>query len=365
MNQINRHNYETYFLLYADNELSASEKKIVDEFVQSNPDLEEELVLLLQTILQKVEMPLKDKTALHKNETLSADVLEQLLLHLDNELAEPKKAAILALLSSSPVVSREWSLLQSTRLFSESHLVFEEKQSLYRRQKDKPVLLPWRKLMAAAMVIGIGLWGYIFYMNASSKHNYSLISKQENRIDSTIMNKPPSNFLSHISADSAIAAKANQNGQSLITQASFTKRSLTHPAIGSFSSTASTMKSLPASPPANLALIVFSEKIDPVETGKIIASNLLTVKQDDRLKQLRENGIVINESMGNSFISTTSFVDNEVENNNQVLFVGEEKISKTSLGVLFKKIKRVIERNIHPNSTDKNFKVANFEFAIY
>ena len=83
MNQINRHNYETYFLLYADNELSASEKKIVDEFVQSNPDLGEELVLLLQTILQKVEMPLKDKAALHKNETLSADVLEQLLFHFN------------------------------------------------------------------------------------------------------------------------------------------------------------------------------------------------------------------------------------------------------------------------------------------
>ena len=50
MNNINRYNYETYFLLYADNELSAIEKNSVDEFVLSNPDLGEELGMLLQTI---------------------------------------------------------------------------------------------------------------------------------------------------------------------------------------------------------------------------------------------------------------------------------------------------------------------------
>ena len=50
MNNINRHNYETFFLLYIDNELSVTEKKTVDEFVDANPDLQEELIMLQQSI---------------------------------------------------------------------------------------------------------------------------------------------------------------------------------------------------------------------------------------------------------------------------------------------------------------------------
>ena len=46
--QINRHNYEEYFILYMDNELPAAERRMVDEFVKLHPDLQEELSLLLQ-----------------------------------------------------------------------------------------------------------------------------------------------------------------------------------------------------------------------------------------------------------------------------------------------------------------------------
>ena len=36
---ITRYNYETYFFLYADNELSEQEKKLVEAFAEQHPDL--------------------------------------------------------------------------------------------------------------------------------------------------------------------------------------------------------------------------------------------------------------------------------------------------------------------------------------
>ena len=43
---VNIQNYETYFLLYIDNELSATEKAAVELFIQQNPSYQQELTLL-------------------------------------------------------------------------------------------------------------------------------------------------------------------------------------------------------------------------------------------------------------------------------------------------------------------------------
>jgi anti-sigma factor RsiW len=39
--KIDRHNYEEYFILYMDNELSSDDRGQVEEFIQKNPDLKE------------------------------------------------------------------------------------------------------------------------------------------------------------------------------------------------------------------------------------------------------------------------------------------------------------------------------------
>ena len=43
---INKNNYEEYFLLYADNELSNAERKMVEVFVKENPEFREEFCML-------------------------------------------------------------------------------------------------------------------------------------------------------------------------------------------------------------------------------------------------------------------------------------------------------------------------------
>ena len=76
---INRHNYEEFFLLYVDNELSAADRNAVELFVQRNPDLEKELQLLQQSIVTDDTIVFGDKNSLLKTDEL-AILQEKLLL---------------------------------------------------------------------------------------------------------------------------------------------------------------------------------------------------------------------------------------------------------------------------------------------
>ena len=65
---INQHNYEEFFLLYVDGELSATDKQAVEQFVQANPDLAIELEMLQQTMLAADELVFEDKDLLFRTE---------------------------------------------------------------------------------------------------------------------------------------------------------------------------------------------------------------------------------------------------------------------------------------------------------
>ena len=65
---IDRNNYEEFFLLYVDNELSAADRKAVELFVQHNADLKAELDMLQQTVFNADDVVFEHKTSLHKEE---------------------------------------------------------------------------------------------------------------------------------------------------------------------------------------------------------------------------------------------------------------------------------------------------------
>jgi len=64
---INKDNYEEYFLLYADNELSEVEMNNVEDFVKQHPELEEELLMIKLSVSKPDdECILEDKSFLFK-----------------------------------------------------------------------------------------------------------------------------------------------------------------------------------------------------------------------------------------------------------------------------------------------------------
>ena len=65
---INRNNYETFFLLYLDGELAPVDKQAVESFLSENADLQKEFILLQQTIFSPEEMVFEPKELLFRKE---------------------------------------------------------------------------------------------------------------------------------------------------------------------------------------------------------------------------------------------------------------------------------------------------------
>jgi hypothetical protein len=65
---INRNNYQDFFLLYLDRELSQEDKRSVEIFLGENTDLQKEFGLLQQTVLTPADMIFENKELLFRKE---------------------------------------------------------------------------------------------------------------------------------------------------------------------------------------------------------------------------------------------------------------------------------------------------------
>jgi hypothetical protein len=163
--QINRHNYETYFLLWIDGELSDAEMEMVERFVNEHPDLAEELAALQETKLPLDDsIVFLDKESLLKVEqpALSMSSYETyFLLYVDNELTAKEKEEVELFVLQHPQLQAEFMLLKQTKLEPET-IVFANKELLYRKEeKEKPVIyMQWKRIAIAAALIGLifSLW---------------------------------------------------------------------------------------------------------------------------------------------------------------------------------------------------------------
>lgn len=150
---INRNNYEEYFILYMDNELNSEERRSVETFVQLHPDLQEELELLMQTKL----VPDENIVFTHKEDlTFSSSITllnyeEWLVAYIDNELTPGQKINVEAFLTANPSIQQEFFLLQQTKLPLEI-IEFPYKDSLYRKE-EKVRRIAWKRIAAAAVLL--------------------------------------------------------------------------------------------------------------------------------------------------------------------------------------------------------------------
>lgn len=386
--QINRHNYEEFFLLYVDNELSATERKAVDVFVSENPDLQMELVLLQQTIVKADDIVLDKKDWLYMEEDITA-LQEDLLLYADDELNGADKKMIEAVLATDKTAQTEWAILQQTKLQPDMAVVFADKQSLYRKEPRRVVAFKWWRVAAAAVFVGISLWtGISVYKNyntvttgteglATSKETNPGQIKNNTVTDNTNIAKQPEEN-SAVDNISVTTAKKNNDVPPTENMNTAVEKSNNQSRISPEENT--TVQNNNNKKPDNNLPKPSLQNINSNGSNEVTRLNVLPSNSNssrvsgnnDAVVKItpKENRTVV-EDINNSKTEPNTNALQAVninnaadgENNNRYLDVDDDKQKRTALGGFLRKAKRVLERNTNVK-TGEGIKIAGFEIAL-
>lgn len=164
---INQSNYEEWFVLYMDNELSASQKEMVNRFLLLHPHLQEELDLLLSTKLPADDVVFFDKSSLRSGAMKLNIVDESLLLYIDNELSTTEQKRVEEKIASNADFRLQHQLLQKTKLDPSEVILYPDKKELYRHTEKVVALFPvWMRVAVAVIIL---LFASLFFLTGDSE----------------------------------------------------------------------------------------------------------------------------------------------------------------------------------------------------
>lgn len=157
--QISLHNYEEFFLLYADGELTQQQKEMVDAFINQHPGLKAELYLLLRTVWpaeKTISFPGKNRLMKEAGVTE-----EELLIYLDGESGVEAAEKIGRELGKNKNLQQELEWLEKAVVKPDENIVYPGKQALYRsvpvRKMDG-----WKVAVAASVLFLLGTWLFLY-----------------------------------------------------------------------------------------------------------------------------------------------------------------------------------------------------------
>jgi hypothetical protein len=154
MSTIHLGNYEEFFILYMDNELSEEQAKMVDEFLVAHPDLKSEFEILMSTKLPLEDFSFDKKDLLAENMKLTS-VDEELLLYIDNELPADKKKTVELEITSNRDYQLQHQVLLQTKLDPSEKIEYPDKKELYRRTERVIAMKVWMRVAAAVVIVAI------------------------------------------------------------------------------------------------------------------------------------------------------------------------------------------------------------------
>lgn len=368
---INLHNYETWFLMYTDNELSEPERLAVESFVKQHPELKSELDAFSMAILTPDLEVYEPSTELIKIDGQQVETL--LLKHLDNELTESEKFSVNRLIAEQKAVADEWLILQQTKVHAE-HIVFEHKASLYKHTTRVFSLPNYAKLAIAAILIGAGIF-FGLQLNTRNAETVSPIANTPIQTLPVIMEK--SNTQDQVQEFDQINMDDSKDENLAIVemqqQPSNSYVSSKDDAITSPKKNITNIHSTDGVVKYKIKEEKHFENINNTPGNKNISPDVTHTVQPLEKKLINELIEVepVVSYAGNTITPTVKerknpyafTLENNQDTDNAVLIVEDDKVEKTKAAGLFRKVKRVIERKTNIN-TKESLLIGSFEIAI-
>jgi hypothetical protein len=368
---LNRNNYEEFFLLYIDNELSAAERNAVELFVQDNADLKAELNTLQQTVYKADAAVYENKKELLKDEF--AVLQQNLLFYIDDELSDSDKLTVEKLLKADSSAGKELALLQKTKLQPDTAIIFANKKLLYRKGGGKVIGLPWRRIAAAAILLGFGTWATVTFINSNKNDeatvainsNAEPATKKQNTDTATPALTAPQKTVEEINTANIKQAIPDNK-----TPENYQLQNNTPQNLPQQNNNTIAAKEKNKKPGNNLPKPDY-EKINNEESNESYASN---VKPSDNTTDKINSGNKVTVDVANDYPKTETVNGYELNasltesgagenNDNKILYMDEDNVKKSKLGGFFRKVKRMVDRNTSIK-TGNSIKVAGFDIAI-
>ena len=360
---IDRDNYEAYFVMYVDDELNAMERKAVEQFIEQNPDLEEEMIMLQQSVLKADDHIVFEQKELLFKGTEHAPINEQnceeyFVLYGDDELTNAEKEKVEQFVYHHPQYQADFELIQQIKLVPDNALGFPDKTYLYRTEEDdnRVIAFPWWRFTAAAIAILVfGTLTWHIVNNAGNTHDVAGETPSSRSADG---NTQPPVVLPNNIEDNKVAVietpapanTGNKQPAEIVAPASYKKNN-------------SKDSNKQPAPYVQQVKMPIPEQ-DPEITDVAIAPKPVEVLVDNSngrpaVKSTEIKGIVTQPALVHTVASKT-----EDENDQSSTYVLNAPINKTPLRGFFRKVSRVVEKVTNPEEGKKGVRIANLEIAL-
>ncbi len=355
--EINRDNYEEYFLLYADNELTDFEKIEVLKFIRANKDLEDEFKMIQDTICKPDVIEMESKASLlriNSNDFITEKNYEEIfVLYHDDELSSQEKNITEIFITQHPHLKKEFEATGIAKLQPDNSISFPGKKNLYKKEKAGKIvpLIFWR-LIAAAVFVGLGLWIFQSYFN------------QPNQLPGIVKNVNPAKKAVIVSPETipedktatSSMAKVNNRTKSISEkEKAVHKKEVLKQNVKDEKEKESYVQANKKSnnkidfkneepETTQREVAVLKDEIKNIPQKKDIATNDISFSGDIEIKPVQKE---MDNSQPAMQAHTASYIaDANDKNENYVFYnVTTEEFRKSKVGGFLKKVKRIVERN--------------------